>query len=96
MAVFNAEIRVPIGGLFTGNYDYGPIPAELFGFFDAGLAWTRSGGWLPGRDRPWSRSVGVGARVNLLGFAIGEFNLAKPLDRASDRWDFVFNLRPGF
>jgi hypothetical protein len=40
--------------------------------------------------------VGGGARVNLFGFAIAEFNLARPLQRPGRGWLFVFNLRPGF
>jgi len=95
--VANLEARVPLLGLFNGRLDYGPVPAELFGFFDAGTAWTRN--TTPsfvGGTRDWVRSVGIGARVNLFGFAIGEFNLARPLDRGNHGWDFVFNFRPGF
>ncbi|MCC7009523.1 MAG: PD40 domain-containing protein [Acidobacteria bacterium] len=95
--VANLEARVPIVGLFTGRLDYGPVPAEIFTFFDAGTAWTRATTpTFAGGDRPWVRSVGFGARVNLLGFAIGEFNAARPIDRAGRGWDFVFNFRPGF
>ncbi|MEO8071230.1 MAG: hypothetical protein ABI652_07495, partial [Acidobacteriota bacterium] len=97
MLVINAEARIPVGGLFTGNLDYGPVPAELFGFFDAGVAWTQAERpSFAGGTRDWVRSVGVGARVNLFGFAIGEFNLVHPIDRLSQGWRFVFNLRPGF
>jgi outer membrane protein assembly factor BamA len=99
IAVVNAEARLPLFG-FGGNIAYGPIPTELFAFFDAGVAWTRTldpsfGG--SGGDREWVRSAGVGARVNLFGYAIGEFNVARPLDRPGrGGWMFVFNLRPGF
>jgi hypothetical protein len=96
IGVVNAELRMPIGGFVSGNYDYGPIPAELFGFFDAGIAWTKAAGVIPRDGQPWSRSIGFGARVNLFGYAIGEFNMARPLDRPVRHWDFVFNLRPGF
>jgi hypothetical protein len=98
LLVFNGEARIPVGGLFTGNLDYGPVPTELFGFFDAGVAWTRAERPDPvaGGIRHWVRSVGVGARVNVFGYLITEFNLAKPLDRAGHGWDFVFNLRPSF
>jgi hypothetical protein len=85
---------------FGGNINYGPIPTELFGFFDAGVAWTRATNpslpSLVAADRDWVRSAGVGARVNVFGYAIAEFNLARPLDRPSRGWMFVFNLRPGF
>jgi dipeptidyl aminopeptidase/acylaminoacyl peptidase len=95
--VFNGEARVPLFGLFSGNFDYGPIPAEVFGFFDAGVAWTRAErpSFADG-SRPWVTSAGFGARVNLFGFAIGEFNAARALDRPGKGWQFVFNLRPGF
>ena len=97
VAVFNGEIRIPAGGLFTGRLDYGPVPVELIAFFDAGVAWNR--GQRPSfanGTRDWVTSAGFGARVNLLGFAIGEFNIARPLNRAGRGWMFVFNLRPGF
>jgi hypothetical protein len=95
--VFNGEARVPLFGLFSGNFDYGPIPAELFGFFDAGVAWTRADrpSFADG-SRPWVTSAGFGARVNLFGYAVGEFNAARALDRPGKGWQFVFNLRPGF
>jgi hypothetical protein len=41
-------------------------------------------------------SAGFGARVNLFGYAVGEFNAARALDRPGTGWQFVFNLRPGF
>ena len=95
--VFNGEVRAPAVGLFTGNLDYGPVPVELFGFADAGVAWTADE--LPSfadGPRTWIVSVGGGARVNLMGFAIAEFNLVRPLDRVNDGWRFVFNFRPAF
>ena len=99
IAVLNAEARLPLFG-FGGNLSYGPIPTELFAFFDAGVAWTQDLDPAFGDtgDREWVRSLGVGARVNVFGYAIAEFNLARPLDRPGreDNWQFVFNLRPGF
>jgi hypothetical protein len=95
--VVNLEARGPMKGIFTGNLDYGPIPIELFTFFDAGVAWTRAEQpSFTGGTRDWVTSAGFGARVNLFGFAIGELNLARPLNRVNAGWQFVFNLRPGF
>jgi len=95
--VLNGEVRVPAAGLFTGDLDYGPLPVELFAFADAGVAWTRDvDPTFAGGSRDWVMSVGAGARVNLLGFAIGEFNLVRPLDRPAKGWTFVFNFRPAF
>jgi hypothetical protein len=96
LLVFNGEVRAPLVGLFTGKLDYGPVPVELIGFYDAGVAWSRSEQPFASGGREWVASVGAGARVNLFGFAIGEFNLARPLNRAGRGWFFVFNLRPGF
>ena len=97
LAVFNGEARVPLFGLFTGNLDYGPIPAELFGFFDAGVAWTNSDRpEFGGGSRALVKSAGIGARVNLFGYAIGEFNAVRAIDRPGTGWQFVFNLRPGY
>jgi hypothetical protein len=99
IAVVNAEARLPMFG-FGGNLNYGPIPTELFAFFDAGVAWTDDLDPQIGNfgDREWVKSVGVGARVNVFGYFLAEFNLARPLDRPGrqDNWMFVFNLRPGF
>ena len=95
--VVNLEARGPLKGLFTGDLDYGPLPVELFAFFDAGVAWTRAErpSFASG-TRDWVSSAGFGARVNLFGFAIGELNMARPLNRTNAGWQFVFNLRPGF
>ena len=95
--VLNGEIRVPAVGLFTGNLDYGPVPVELFVFGDAGVAWTLADRpTFANGSRDWVRSAGFGARVNMFGFAIGEFNAVRALDRPSKAWQFVFNFRPGF
>jgi outer membrane protein assembly factor BamA len=95
--VVNLEARVPAVGLFTGKLDYGPLPLELFSFFDAGLAWTSADKpSFAGGSRTWVKSAGFGARVNVLGFAIAEFNLARPLDRPGRGWLYVFNFRPGY
>jgi hypothetical protein len=95
--VLNGEIRIPAAGLFTGNLDYGPVPVELFVFGDAGVAWTLDDNpTFANGTRDWVRSVGFGARVNMFGFAIGEFNAVRAVDRPAKRWQFVFNFRPGF
>jgi hypothetical protein len=97
LLVFNGEVRIPAGGLFTGNLDYGPIPTELFGFFDTGVAWNRTErpAFASG-TRPWVSSVGVGAGVNAFGYAVLELNAARALDRPGKGWMFVFNMRPAF
>ena len=71
------------------------LPIGLFA--DAGVAWTEDikPGFLGG-DRDWVRSVGVGLRFNAFGYAIGEFDYVKPLDRPDSGWIWQFNLTPGF
>jgi Tol biopolymer transport system component len=97
IVVANGEIRAPAWGLFSGKLSYGPIPAELFAFFDSGVAWTRDlTPSFAGGTRDWVSSTGVGARVNVFGYLIAEFNAAHPLNRHGRGWMFVFNLRPGF
>src|SRR5690606_25353582 len=93
IAVFNAELRFPLVGIFKGQLEYGPLPVEGIVFFDAGIAW--SGDRNPSFGDDWIRSTGAGIRLNALGFAVLEFAAVRPLDR--DRgWLFSFGIRPGF
>jgi Tol biopolymer transport system component len=104
LAVANLELRFPPFGALGGKGLYGPLPLDLLAFADAGVAW-RSGDSvkldLSGADgsltsrRP-VRSVGVGARLNLFGYAILEVDYVKPLDRPQKNWMWLFNLSPGF
>lgn len=41
-------------------------------------------------------STGVTFRVNLFGFAVGQIDLARPLQRPGRGWLFEFSLTPGF
>jgi hypothetical protein len=76
---------------------YGPIPAEVALFADSGVAWNQ--GQKPrfaGGERPPVSSVGVAFRVNVLGFAITQFDLVRPLDSRTRGWGFQFSFTPGF
>jgi hypothetical protein len=98
LLIAGIELRAPLVGLFTGALDYGPVPVELVGFFDAGVAWngaSRPSGLGDG-TRPWARSVGAGVRVNAFGYMIVELNAVRPMDRVDNSWRFVFGIRPGF
>jgi outer membrane protein assembly factor BamA len=99
MAVGNAELRFPLVGLFNRHSLYGPVPIELALFGDAGIAWSsdtsRQAGASVG-NRQWVRSVGTAVRINLLGFAVGEVDFVRPLDRPTRGWMWEFNLTPGF
>ena len=76
---------------------YGPVPVEVGAFADAGVAWN--GGQQPewfGGQHPGVRSVGFLARVNVLGFIIAEFDIAKPFDRPGRGWVWQWSFTPGF
>lgn len=105
MAVGNAELRLPLFGplgvLSRGGY---LPPLELVGFFDAGMAWASRDPDSPGSeqafflggDREPVTSAGVGLRMNLLGFAVGEVDWVTPFDRPERGSYFTFSLVPGF
>ncbi|MGE3886698.1 MAG: BamA/TamA family outer membrane protein [Vicinamibacterales bacterium] len=98
LMVGSAEVRFPLlrpFGLSRGMY--GPIPVEVALFADAGVAWSR--GQKPdlfGGAREGVASAGVAFRVNLLGFAVAEFDIVKPFQRRNQGWMFAFNLLPGW
>jgi Tol biopolymer transport system component len=97
--VAGVEARAPLVGLFKGQLDYGPVPVDLVGFFDAGVAWdasTRPTGFGGDARRPWARSYGGGVRVNAFGYAIVELLAARAIDRGNNGWRFVFGIQPGF
>lgn len=98
MLVANLELRFPLLRPFgTDRRMYGPVPVEVALFADAGVAWepgTRPR--LFGGSRDGVESAGVSFRVNILGFAIGQFSLVRPFSRPSRGWDWQFSLTPGF
>jgi len=95
--VANLEVRAPLVGMFKGRIDYGHIPVDLFGFFDAGIAWRGDSAPLSSfSDRPWVKSTGAGLRFNAFGFAVIELSAAHAFDRPRDKWQFLFALQPGF
>ena len=97
VAVANAEFRFPLLGLFSRKSFYGPFPIEMALFADAGMAWTSdTRPTFAGGDRDWVRSAGAALRVNLLGFAVAEFDYVRPLDRSRKGWVWQFGLTPGF
>jgi len=75
---------------------YGPIPVDVVGFVDSGVAWTSTATpKFAGGDRGWATSAGVGARFNLFGI-IGELDLAHPFQRPTNKWVWVFTFKTGF
>ena len=97
LLVGNFEVRAPLWGLFGGDNFYGPLPIEIAGFFDYGVAWaTGSKPELFGGERAAARSYGAAVRANLFGYAILEIDYVKPMDRPLKGWFWQFSLRPGF
>jgi outer membrane protein assembly factor BamA len=98
LLVANLEFRFPLLRPFgVSQRMYGPLPVEVALFADGGVAWLR--GQKPeifGGSRSGVSSVGLTLRANLLGFAIGQFDIARPLQRPAAGWVFQFNLTPGF
>jgi hypothetical protein len=95
--VGNAEVRVPLKALFGARRSYGALPVDVGAFADAGVAWdSASSPALFGGQRELVKSVGAVARVNLLGFAVVEFDWVKPLDRPGKGAYFTWNLLAGF
>jgi hypothetical protein len=99
IAVANLELRLPLLGLFNRRNLYGPIPVELIAFSDWGVAWTANDkAKFLGHEgtREIVKSYGGGARVNVLGFAVIEIDMVKPVDRPKEGWTWIFNFTPGF
>ena len=97
LVVGNIEVRAPLFGLLKGEIDYGRVPIEIAGFFDAGLVWTT--GDRPtylGGTRQIVQSVGAAARVNLFGLFILEIAASHPFDRTGQRLQWQVGFRQGF
>jgi outer membrane protein assembly factor BamA len=98
MVVGNLEFRFPLLRPFgVSSHMYGPLPLELGVFADGGVAWNR--GEKPsllGGSRGAVSSAGVTMRVNIMGFAVGQFDIVRPFQRPRKGWVFQFNLTPGF
>jgi outer membrane protein assembly factor BamA len=98
MLVGNIEFRFPLLRPFgVSSHMYSPVPVEVALFADGGVAWNRgeSPSFLGG-SRGGVGSAGVALRVNLFGFAVGQFDFAHPFQRPGQGWLFQFNLSPGF
>lgn len=98
IAVGNAELRVPLLGPLglltkTGNAP----PADLVAFYDAGVAWTSdSQATFLGGPRPILTSAGVGLRINLFGFLLGELDYVDPFQRTDKGPYITFGFNTGF
>ncbi len=102
LAVFNAELRLPLFGTREyGLVNFPTLPTELSFFFDGGVAWNKG-------DSPelkWDKntteripvfSAGVSARINLFGYLVTQFYLAFPFQRPTTDTEFGFVIAPGW
>jgi len=97
LAVANVEVRAPLVGLFKGEIDYGRVPVEIAGFFDAGLAWTAEDRPdFAGGSRSVFRSYGGAVRVNAFGLLVVELAASRPLDRVDRGLKLQLTIRQGF
>jgi Tol biopolymer transport system component len=110
LLVANLEFRFPLLRPFGATQRmYGPVPVEVAFFADAGWAWNNlqqvaiatsilgaSQVPHPFNWRDGVASAGVALRVNLFGYAVGQFDFAHPFQRPGSGWLFQFNLSPGF
>ena len=100
IGVTSVELRAPL----LGTREFGLInaaflPTEIFGFFDAGAAWTADDTpklkWATRTDeRVPVASVGIGLRV-LLSYIPIEVYAAKPFQRPDEQIVYGFNNIPG-
>ncbi|HEX2187422.1 MAG TPA: hypothetical protein VHG51_00930 [Longimicrobiaceae bacterium] len=102
IAVAGAELRLPIVQPLGGRNRLGLPPVDAIAFYDAGVAWTADtrpalerGVPAEADRRGLLTSAGVGARVNLFGFAVVEVDYARALE-STGGWHWVFALQPGF
>jgi Tol biopolymer transport system component len=97
MLVGNVELRFPLLRPFgVTQRMYGPVPIEVALFADGGTAWTSTEAPAARQQRAPVTSTGITLRVNLFGFAVGQFDMARPLQRPGRGWLFEFSLAPGF
>ena len=109
MLVANVEFRFPLLRPFgVSQRMYGPVPVEVAFFADGGVAWNSLSQQTPigvtgtvTQPQPFKLSNGVSSagaalRVNLFGFAVGEFDFTRPFQRPGQGWVFQFTLAPGF
>jgi outer membrane protein assembly factor BamA len=101
IGVANLEVRVPVVGTKQFGLISGFVPTELFGFLDAGGAWS-SKQHLDVRfsrnnatDRVPVVSAGAGVRL-LLAYIPLEFYAAKPFQRPTQKWVTGFNIIAGW
>ena len=76
-----------VGGVAWNSLKTLSVPSTLFGTSSAPHPFDIHDGVA---------STGLALRVNLFGFAVGEFDFSHPFQRPGRGWVFQFNLAPGF
>jgi hypothetical protein len=102
IGVFNAELRLPL----FGNEEFGLInfpylPTDLAVFFDGGVAWDANSPpkieWsATSSERIPVFSTGVAARINILGYLVGQVFWVYPFQRPEKGAHFGFALSPAW
>ena len=102
VGLFKAEVRFPLIDHLVVGSSMGLPPVEGFGFFDAGVAWSRGltpvmerGAQADPARRGWMTSAGVGARVNVFGYLVFEADYVRAF-ALDDGWKWQFSATPGF
>ena len=101
IGVANLEVRLPLVGTKQFGLVSGFVPTELFGFVDAGAAWSSNDNLKirfarnNATDRVPVVSAGAGIRV-LLAYIPLEFYAAKPFQRPTQGWVTGFNIITGW
>ncbi|RQW01142.1 MAG: hypothetical protein EH225_09760 [Calditrichaeota bacterium] len=102
IGIFNAEIRLPLFGTQQfGLINFPYLPTELAAFFDGGVAWTQDEQpEITWKERSNKRipvfSTGLAARVNLLGYIVGQVYYAIPFQRPEKDGLFGFVFAAGW
>jgi outer membrane protein assembly factor BamA len=104
LGVASAEIRFPILTPALGFVPQGFPPIEGVLFYDIGMAWDKTSvlRWqrTPGDNssqvRTPLKTIGIGARMNLFGFAVARLDYAIPQDRRGVKGLWTLSLGPAF
>ncbi|MDB4947539.1 MAG: peptidase [Gemmatimonadetes bacterium] len=110
IGVTNVELRVPLLARLIGQSGLSPLEGVVF--YDAGVAWGKTtdsfgqeittspvlkrGLQSSLADRGILTSAGVGARLNLFGYAVVEADYVKAFERGDNKPRWQFSFQPGF
>jgi hypothetical protein len=94
IAVGNLEFRFPLLRPFgISRTTYGAEAVEIAFFVDGGLVWRGSMSTALASAGS-AGSTGITLRTSLMGFGLGQFDIARPFRNPEAGWVFQFNLAP--